>query len=184
MPNTFTIVTAGGGASAVREMMITYLDTGTADAPVWSAMGAKVAEGTIEYDWGAETKTDILGNVYTSAKSAQMKQTFSGGEIIAGDIVMNHLVDLAIVQKDAARLVNQDCLIVHTYLQNDDGAAFAERYPASAVIPSSLGGEGGAALVTDIDVTFGGKRVIGTAKVGNDGVTFTPEAAAAANAEE
>lgn len=175
MPDTFTIVTAGEGASAAREMMITYLNTGTAEVPVWSAMGAKVAEGDIEYDWSAETKTDILGNVYTSAKNAQMKQTFSGSEIIAGNTVMNHLADLAIVQKSAAKLVNQDCLIVHTYLQNGDGAAFAERYPVSAVIPSSLGGEGGAALVTNIDVTFGGARATGTATVAQGTVTFTED---------
>lgn len=173
MSDTFTIVTAGEGASAVREMMITYLNTSTTDDATWSAMGVKVAEGNIEYDWGVETKTDILGNVYTTAKNAQMKQTFSGSEIVAGDTVMNYLANLAIVQKNAAKLVNQDCLIVHIYLKNGEGAAFAERYPASAVIPNSLGGEGGAALVSDIDVTFGGKREVGTATVADDGtVTF------------
>lgn len=179
MPNTFTIVTAGEGASAVREMMITYLNTGTAEAPIWSPMGTKVTDGNIEYDWSPETKTDILGNTFTSAKDAQMAQTFSGGEIIAGDAVMNRLADLAIVKKNAALLTNQDCLIVHTYLKDDKGGAFAERYPASSVIPTSLGGEGGGALVTDIDVTYGGKRATGTAVAGENGVTFTPADAAA-----
>lgn len=177
MPDTFTIVTAGEGASAVRETMVTYLNTGTTEAPVWSAMGLKVIEGGVEYDWGVETGTDILGNPFVKAKTAQQKQTFSSSEIIAGDAVMNHLANLAIIQKSAAKLVNQDCLIVHTYLQDSSGAAFAERYPASAVVPTSLGGEGGGALVSDIEASFGGKRAVGTATVTNGKVTFAEAAA-------
>lgn len=173
MAREFNIVTTGEGASASREMMITYLNTGTGSAPVWSSMGAKVFEGTINYDWGIETKTDILGRTFTTAKTANMTQTFSGSEIIAGDEVMNYLVDLAVVKKDATQLVNQDCLIVHVYLKNDSQEAFAERYSASAVTPTSIGGEGGAALVTDIEVAYGGKRETGTAKITDDGVVFT-----------
>lgn len=175
MSEKFTIVTAGEGVSADRHMMITYLNTDATEAPVWSAMGLKVTDGNVEYDWGAETKTDILGNTFTTAKTAQMKQTFSGNEIIAGDAIMNRLADLAIVKKSATQLVNQDCLIVHTYLQNESGDAFAERYPASAVIPTTLGGEGGSALVSDIDVNFGGARAAGTAKVVDGVVTFTAD---------
>lgn len=176
MAEKFTITTAGEGASAAREMMITYLNTGTAEAPVWSAMGTKVTEGNIEYDWGIETITDILGNTYATAKTAQMTQTFSGSEIVGGDAVMNQLVDLAVVQKSAAQLINQDCLIVHAYLKNEAGQSFAERYPASSVIPTTLGGEGGAALVSDIDVTYGGARKTGTATYADGVLTFTPEA--------
>ena len=172
----YTITTTGEGVSATREMMITYLDTGTLDVPVWSPMGAKVTESNIEYDWSVENNTDILGNAYTTAKTAQMTQSFSGNEIVAGDEVMNHLVNLAVVQKSAVKLVNQDCLIVHTYLKNSNGEAFAERYPASSVIPTTLGGEGGAALVSDIDVTYGGARSTGSATVSDGVVTFTEEA--------
>lgn len=175
MAGKYNIVTTGDGVSATREMMITYLNTGTADAPVWSAMGAKVTESSIEYDWGIENKTDILGDAYTNAKTAQLSQSFGGGEIIAGDVVMNHLVDLAVVQKSAAKLVNQDCLVASLYLQDDDGNSFAERYPASAVVPTSIGGEGGGALVTNIDVNYGGARIEGSIKKTADGVTFTPD---------
>lgn len=177
MPENFNIVTAGEGASASREMMITYLNAGTADAPVWSPMGAKVNDSSIEYDWGVETSTDILGNTYATAKTATMTQNFSGSEIIAGNDVMNRLTDLAIVKKSAALLVNQDCLIVHVYLKNNSDEAFAERYPASSVIPTSLGGAGGGSLVTDISVTYGGSREVGTAAVANGVVTFTKEVA-------
>lgn len=175
MADTYTITTSGEGVSATREMMITYLNTATYAAPVWSAMGAKVTDSSIEYDWSLENNTDILGNAYTTAKTAQMTQSFSGSEIVAGDNVMNHLVNLAVVDKSAVKLVNQDLLIVHTYLKNGEGQSFAERYPASSVVPTTLGGEGGAALVTDIDVTYGGARSKGSATVADGVVTFTPE---------
>lgn len=175
MADTYTITTTGEGVSATREMMITYLNTGTFDAPIWSAMGAKVTDSSIEYDWSIENNTDILGNAYTTAKTAQMTQSFGGSEIVAGDNVMNHLVNLAVVQKSAVKLVNQDCLIVHTYLKNGEGQSFAERYPASSVVPTTIGGEGGAPLVTDIDVTYGGTRSKGSAAVADGTVTFNPE---------
>lgn len=182
MAKKYNIVTTGEGVSATREMMITFLNTGATDAPVWSAMGAKVTDSSVEYDWSIENNTDILGNAYTTAKTAQMSQSFSGNEVIAGDSVMNHLVNLAVVQKDAAKLVNQDCLVVHLYLQDDNGKSFAERYPASAVVPTTIGGEGGAALVTDIDVTYGGARAVGTAEKTTDGIQFTADSDAAAAA--
>lgn len=175
MADTYTITTSGEGISATREMMIAYLNTGTADAPVWSAMGAKVTDSNIEYDWSIETNTDILGATYTRAKTAQMTQSFSGAEIVAGDKVMNQLVNLAVVQKSAAQLVKQDCLIVHTYLKNGEGNSFAERYPASAVVPTTIGGEGGGFLVSNIDVTYGGTRSKGSATVAEGVVTFTSE---------
>lgn len=175
MAGKYSIVTTGEGISATREMMITYLNTGSAEAPVWSAMGAKVTDSSIEYDWGLENSVDILGNTNAKAKTAQMTQSFGGSEIIAGNSVMNHLVDLAVVQKNAAKLVNQECLIVHTYLQDSEQHTFAERYPASAVIPTTIGGEGGAALVTDIDVTYGGARVVGYAEKTETGVKFTAD---------
>lgn len=175
MAEKFTITTTGDGVSASREMMITYLNTGTESAPVWSAMGAKVTDSSIDYDWGLESITDILGVAHTKAKTAQMSQTFSGSEIVAGDAVMNHLVDLAIVQKDAQRLVQQECLIVHTYLRDESGTAFAERYAACSAVPTTIGGEGGASLVSDIEVTYGGARTKGTATVSNGSVTFVAE---------
>lgn len=175
MAGKYTIVTKGDGVSASREMMITYLNTGTATAPVWSAMGTKVTDSSVEYDWGIEIITDILGVSHAKAKTAEMTQSFADSEIVAGDAVMNHLVDLAVVQKNAALLVNQDMLIVHTYLKDENGGTFAERYPASAVVPTTVGGEGGAALVSTIDVTYGGERTIGTATVADGAVTFTPD---------
>jgi len=71
-------------------------------------------------------------------------------------------------------LCNQDLLLVHAYAGDPKTGAFAERYPASAVKPSGLGGSSNVAM--PIDVTYGGKRTIGTAKTVDDAVIFTPEA--------
>ena len=51
---------------------------------------------------------------------------------------------------------------------------FAERFHSSMVKPSSLGGSG--SLTMPIDITFGGRREVGTATLAEDGtVTFTPK---------
>ena len=50
------------GETIAREMMIAYLNTGTTAEPVWSAVGKRVEDSSAEYDWGEETKNDILGN--------------------------------------------------------------------------------------------------------------------------
>lgn len=175
MAGKYSIVTAGDGISAARETLVTYLNTGTKDAPVWSAMGAKVTDSSIEYDWGLESSTDILGVTRSKAKSAKQTQSFAGNEIVGGDAVMNHLLDIAVVQKSAELVVAQDVLIVHTYLQDETGKAFAERYPTSAVVPTTRGGEGGGPLVSDINVEYGGERSVGTAAVADGVVTFTPD---------
>lgn len=175
MANKYTIA-AKNGESAVREMLITALDTSDSTTSKWSAMGVKVTESSISYDWGQETKKDILGHVYTNAQTPEMTQSFSGSEIVGGDDVMNHLLNLAVVEKDHAALVNQKCLIIHTYLQDSAGKSFAEQYDACAVLVTTDGGEGGGVLASDIEVTYGGNRTTGTAARGSDGtITFTPD---------
>lgn len=176
MARKFTIA-AKNGESATRPMLITYLNTSeTAATPAWNPMGLKVTESSIDYDYGTETKKDILGGVYTDAQNPTMTQSLSGNEIVGGNEVMEHLLNLAVVEKNHTALVKQDCLIVHTYLKDTNGKAFAERYQGCAVLPTTNGGEGGGVLVSDIEITFGGTYTTGTASFGSDGtVTFTPD---------
>lgn len=66
--------------------------------------------------------------------------------------------------------------IVHHYAGTAKTAVFAERYSASMVKPSSLGGEGGGYVGMPIDVTLGGTRTTGTASIAVGGaVTFTAD---------
>lgn len=79
-------------------------------------------------------------------------------------------------EQNAAALANQDVLIVHHYAGTAKTApVFAERYSASMVKPSSLGGEGGGSVGMPFDVTLGGTRTTGTPSVSGAKVTFTPD---------
>lgn len=163
------------GQTIARGLMILYLNTGTTAAPVWSAVGKRVADSSIGMDWSTETSTDILDETYTTGKKATRTQTFDPYPLDSGDAAMQHLWQLAVVDDDVNKLLNQDCLIVHLYATNGSDAAFAERYSACAVLPTSLGGEGGGNLGMSLDVTYGGTRTKGTAAKSGSGVTFTPE---------
>ena len=170
------------GAVVERKLLILFLNTGTGDAPVWSAIGKRVEDSSMEYDWQEESKQDVLGDTHSTMRKPIIKQTFDPCELDAGDAAQLKIWNLAVKDQDAAALCNQDLLVVHTYAGDAETGVFAERYPASMVKPSGLGGSANVAM--PIDVTFGGKRAIGTATVGDAGVTFVPEGAAAAAAGE
>lgn len=158
------------GAVVERKLLILYLNTGTTETPVWSAIGKRVEDSSAEYDWGEETKTDIFGNTYTTYKAPTITQTFEPCELDAGDAAQLKIWNQSIKDQNVAAMTNNDLLVVHAYAGTEN-AAFAERYPASAVKPSGLGGSNTVGM--PIDVTFGGERSTGTAAVANGTVTFT-----------
>jgi len=159
------------GADVERKLMILYLNTGSSEAPVWNAIGKRVEDSSMEYDWQEESKKDILGDTHSTMQVPIIKQTFDPCELDAGDAAQVKIWNLAVREQNAAALANQDLLVVHTYAGDADNGVFAERYPNSMVKPTGLGGSGNIGM--PIDVTFGGKRSIGTAKVTGGAVTFT-----------
>jgi hypothetical protein len=163
------------GQVVARKMLILYLNTGTSTAPVWSSIGKRVEDSSMEFDWGEETKTDIFGNTYTTAKNPTITQTFDPCELDSGDTAQNAIWTTAIKNHDATALCNMDLLVVHLYAGTANTAVFAERYPTSMVKPSSLGGSNN--LGMPIDVTFGGTREVGTAAITSGSVKFTKSAA-------
>lgn len=163
------------GQTVGRELLIAYLNTGTNSSPTWYPIGKRVEDSSAEYDWSDETKQDILGSSWGTMKKPIITQTFDPCELDAGDEAQKKIWDLAVVQQDAQALANMDMLIVHLYAGTANTAVFAERYESCMVKPSSLGGEGGGNIGMPIDVTYGGKRTIGTAAVSNGTVTFTSE---------
>lgn len=167
------------GAVVERKLLILYLNTGTSEAPIWSAIGKRVEDSSAEYDWGEESKTDIFGNTYTTMKTPTITQSFDPCELDSGDAAQLKIWNQAIRDQDVAAMTNNDLLVVHAYAGTADTAVFAERYPASAVKPSGLGGSSNVGM--PIDVTFGGKRETGTAAVGASGVTFSADKAVAAD---
>lgn len=164
------------GETIARELMILYLNTGTSSTPVWSPLGKRVEDSSAELDWSDETIQDILGDTYTTLKKPVMTQSFDPYRLDAGDAAIQKIWQLAVEGHDAQALANMDVLLVHFYA-GTAATPFAERYPASAIKPTGLGGEGGGSMEMPIDVTFGGTRVVGTASKGTGGViTFTPAA--------
>lgn len=159
------------GAVVDRKLLILYLNTGTNETPAWSPIGKRVEDSSMEYDWGEESKTDIFGQVYTTAKKPVITQTFEPCELDAGDTAQMKIWNMAIKNQDVAAMTNNDLLVVHAYAGTADTAVFAERYESCMVKPSGLGGSANVGM--PIDVTFGGKRTAGTAAVSGDGVTFT-----------
>lgn len=160
------------GAAVERNLFILYLNTGASSAPVWSPVGRRVEGSSAEYDWGEESKTDILGDTYTTMKKPVITQAFEPCELDGGDMAQLKIWNQAIRDQDVAAMTNNDLLVVHAYAGDAETGVFAERYPSSAVKPSGLGGSSTVGM--PIDVTFGGKRAIGTAKLAADGtVAFT-----------
>ena len=163
------------GQTVDRELLIAYLNTGTTSAPVWSPLGSRVTDSSMEYDWQEESNKDILGTTRSTMKKPIITQTFDPCDLDAGDAAVLKIWNLAVKEQNVAALTNQDMLIVHLYAGTKGTAAFAERYSACMVKPSSLGGEGGGFVGMPMDITYGGARTVGTAAVSAGTVTFTPD---------
>lgn len=163
------------GQTVARELLIAYLNTGSAGSPVWSPIGKRVEDSSMKLDWSVETKTDIFGDTYSTGKKATRTQTFEPCELDASDEAQQKIWNLAIKDNDINALLNQEMLLVHAYAGTADTAVFAERYSSCAVLPTALGGEGGGTIGMPIDVTFGGTRTTGTASISGGEVTFTED---------
>lgn len=164
------------GQTVSRELLVAFLNTGTAETPVWSPVGKRVEDSSIEMDWSTETKTDIFGDTYITGKKATKTQTFEPWELDASDEAQKKIWNLAIRENNVNALLAQDMLIAHLYA-GDEGKNFAERYASCSVLPTSLGGEGGGSVGMSIDVTYGGTRTLGTIAVVDGVTTFTPDVA-------
>lgn len=172
------------GETIARELLITYLNTGTYASPTWSALGKRVGESSQQYDWSEESSKDILGNTHSSMKKPTITQSFEPCNLDSEDSAIVKVWKLGIEEQNNTALANMDLMLVHLYAGSKT-APFAERYPSSMVKPTGLGGEGGGSIEMPIDVTFGGKRETGTVALAADGTpTFTASSASAINFED
>lgn len=161
------------GQTVGRKLYLCCGNYGTPDTPKWGRLGKRVEESSAEMEYSEETKQDILGDTHSTMKTPIITQSFDPCELDSEDEYQQYLWNLAVVDQDAPALCNQDLLRIHLYAVDDDGNCFAERYPSSMVKPTGLGGAGGGSLTMPIDVTFGGKREVGSASIADDGtITF------------
>ena len=171
MPST--TFNTDSGRTIAREQLVLYLNTGTDASPTWSAIGKRVDDSSMDYDWGDDTTQDILGRTYTTLKKPTLTQSFDPVKLDSADAAYTYIWNLAVHDQDAQALASQDLLLVHLYAGSDT-KPFAERYPESAIKVTGLGGEGGGDISMPFDVTFGGERAVGTASISAAGVvTFT-----------
>lgn len=164
------------GETVARELLIAYLNTGTASSPVWSPLGNRTTDSSEEFDWSRESVKDILGNTRTSMKKPIITQTFDPWELDGGDEAVMKVHQLAVIEQNAQALCNLDMMIAHFYTTASGSSAgsFAERYSACSIENTGLGGEGGGNIGMPITVTYGGERTAGTVSKGTNGaVTFT-----------
>lgn len=164
------------GETVKREMLIAYLNTGTSSTPVWSPIGKRVEDSSMEFDWSEESFKDILGNTFASMKKPIITQTFDPSDLDAGDEALQKIWKLAAVEQNAQALCNMDMLVAHFYTgsSGSTSAPFGERYESCMVKPTGLGGAGGGNIGMPFDVTFGGTRTIGTVSKDSSGaITFT-----------
>ena len=165
------------GRTVARELLICYLNTGTASAPVWSPLGKRVEESSTELDWDSNTIRDILGSTYGTLKKPKISQTFEPCDLDGEDAAQLKIWNLAVREQDAQALSAQDMLIVHFYA-GESATPFAERYASCMIEVTGLGGEGGGNVGMPVTVTYGGTRTVGTASrdASTGAVTFTPAA--------
>ena len=162
------------GQTIARELLIAYLNTGTAESPTWTAIGKRVEESDEEMDWSAESTQDILGSTWTTMQKPVITQSFDPLPLDAGDAAAVKLWNLAVKDQNAQALANQDMLIAHYYATSGE-SNFAERYSGAAISVNRIGGTGGGNLEIGFDVTYGGTRTLGTVKNAAGTVTFTPD---------
>lgn len=153
-----------------REQLLLYLNTGTSAEPVWSLIGHRVEDSSMELDWQRETSKDIIGNTRSKLKKPVITQSFEPWDLAKGDTAQKKVWDLAFVEQNAQALSSMDLLLEHRY------AGFAERYASSSIEVTGLGGAGGGNIGMPINVTFGGTRTVGTVSVSGSNVTFNPAA--------
>lgn len=164
------------GYTIDRELVIAFLNTGTASNPVWSPLGKRVEDSSAAYDWSEESIRDILGNTWNTMRKPILSQSFEPGDLDADDAAQVKIWNLGVKDHDARALAAQDMLIVHFYA-GTTATPFAERYSSCMVIPTGLGGQGGGNIGMPVNVTYGGTRTTGTASkdATTGAITFTPD---------
>ena len=162
--------TGNSGETIARELLLLYLNTGTNTAPVWALIGHRVEDSSMELDWQRESIKDIVGATRNTMKKPIVTQSFDPWDLAVGDTAQKKIWDLAFVEQNAQALCNMDLLLEHRY------AGFAERYDASSIEVTGLGGGGGGNVGMPINVTFGGERTIGSVAITDGTITFNKAA--------
>lgn len=150
---------------------------GTLSTPVWELVGYKLESADMGIDYETdETKKDIIGNTFVELAGPNRSFDLSDWNVIQGSQLQVDCVNALRYEKNGGMAYLEsggDFCLVHHYA-GTSSALLAERWKACSIKPGRLGGDGGANLTTDITITMGGDKEIGTAAISAGGVmTFT-----------
>ena len=159
--------------TVARKELVAYLNTGTADAPVWTAIGWHCTDSSMSVEVDTDTQKDILGNVFTNASTPELTQEFDPLPIRQGtttDALQQLLHNQWMTQNFSG---TYDTLIVYLYAgTGTPGTAEcqydAHHFPASTIVPGDFGGSAEDPLNRPITVYFGGTLEVGTATINPD----------------
>ena len=109
------------GQPVDRELLILFVNTGTDSAAVWSPLGTRVTDSSMEYDWQKDSNKDILGTTRTTMKKPIITQDFEPCELDAGDVALMHVWNLAVKEQNAAALANKLSQMANGAIYDDAG---------------------------------------------------------------
>lgn len=180
---------ANTGDTAKREAFSLWYNSrvsggGTLSTPVWDLVGYKLESADMGIDYETdETKKDILGNTFVELAGPNRSFDLSGWNIVKGSAIQVDVMNALRYETVGGMAYLEsggDFCVVHHYAGTATSAMLAERWKACSIKPGRLGGDGGANLTTDITITMGGDKEIGTAAIASGVMTFTKTDAPAA----
>lgn len=180
-PVTSFNMTNTGDAAKREAFSLWYNDrasgSGTLASPVWELVGYKLESADMSIDYETdETKKDILGNTFVNLNGPNRSFDLSSWNLVQGSKLQLDAMNALRYEKEGGMAYLEsggDFCLVHHYAGTAGSAMLAERWKACGIKPGRLGGDGGANLTTDITVTMGGDKEIGTAAIASGVMTFT-----------
>lgn len=160
--------TITGSGDVQRKLLGCAVNVGTEATPEWEWQGYKVEDSSVEISADTTTVTDVRGDTYTDIEKMELKQTFDPNYLKSG-AKLSAIILEAVRTRDFAKLQNFGVLIVYGFL-GSTGAYEADHYPASTIVPSSLGGS--AKVGMPFDINYGGEMQRGTVNALGGDVTF------------
>ena len=156
-----------------RSDLMAFLNTGTADEPVWSRMGKGITSQVLAYNPATTSETYIDEDSATTNLDSYSVNISTPQTAYAGNAVFDFVDELR-----KTRAVGSDAqaevLLVYAYDKAEGGGYRAERNNAVLQI-DDFGGEGGGSVVLNYTVNLNGNPTFGTATVEGGTVTFTAE---------
>lgn len=142
-----------------RTLLATFLNTGVAETPEWSLIGAGVTEQTISYNPQTSDETYINQDTGETDVESYKPTINNPMTAIKGDPVFEYVDDIRIQRKVLGECVT-DMLIVYMYKDAETGKYPAEKNRCGVQV-DDFGGEGGGKLKLTFALNLQGDPVHG-----------------------